>query len=327
MKMKSLKIIGIMFLAGFFLFWMPILSSAQEYPTRPINILHNMQPGGVSDTGIRLLASSVEKSLGQPIVISNNAGGAGSVALGIVAKAKPDGYQLASGTTGSLIRVPQMMTVPYKLGDFVPILQYGYGSSGLVVRGDAPWKTLKEFVEYAKKNPGKVTYASTGAGQSVHLAMEVIAKQEGIQWNLVPSPKVVPHILLLGGHVDACSSGAQWTPNVIDGSLRLLAVHGEIRMKTFPNVPTFRELGYDYISDATFLIVAPKGTPLSIVRKLDDAFRKGLDDPKFIHTMGSLNMEIIYRNHDDEKKFIEESYIDCGKLLKELGMLEQSEKK
>jgi tripartite-type tricarboxylate transporter receptor subunit TctC len=330
MRRKEGSRIGVSILfCGLFLFLITHPLFAQDYPSRPINILVTVQAGGAIDVGIRPLASSVEKSIGQPFIISNNAGGAGSVALGIISRAKPDGYHLMAATSTPLLRLPHMMDVPYKLDDFVPIMTYGAPQSGIVVRSDAPWKTLKELVDYAKKNPGKINYSTTGVGQPMHVAMEFIARQEGgIKWNLVPSPGVLPHVLLLGGHVDVSSSGSQWASNVKDGSLRILATHGWRRMKNFPDAPTLRECGYDYFGEVIAFLAGPKGTPLSIVRRLDDAFRKAMENsPEFTRAMDSMDSEIFYRNAEETKKYLEEAYTRVAKEIIDLNIPREAGKK
>jgi len=317
----------IFFFAGI-LSLIPTFSSAQTYPTKPIHILVGFAPGGTMDISTRVVASKAEKFLGQPFIISNNGGGAGSVALGIVAKEKPDGYYLAGCTSTGLIRIPQFRTVPYKHEDFVPVIHFGAPQSGLVVKADSPWKTLKELVEYAKKNPGKVTYSSTGVGSPMHLAMEYIAKQEGIQWTHVPYPGSTPALTaLLGGHVTAQSGSTEWIPQVKDGAVRLLATHGERRMRTFPEVPTFRELSYDFINETVFMVAAPKGTPPSIVRKLDEAFYKAMDDSEFIQIMAKMEIELAYRNSEDTKRYLEEAYSRLGKMIIELKIPKEPEKR
>lgn len=246
--------------------------------------------------------------------------------MAILAKERPDGYSIAGCSSTSIIRIPQFREVPYKPEDFVPIMHFGAPPSGLVVRADSPWKTLKELVEYAKKNPGKVTYSSMGIGSPMHLAMEYIAKQEGIEWIHVPYPGSGPAFTaLLGGHVMAQSGSSESFPHVKAGTVRLLAIHHEKRFKSFPDVPTFRELGYDFIND--FMFAAPKGTPLSIVKKLDEAFRKGMEDPEFIQTMEKMEIVVTYRNHEDLKKYLEEAYVRLGKMIRDLKIPKEPEKK
>lgn len=309
------------FLFGVLLFLIPSLSLAQQYPTKPISYLVNRAPGGTQDLASRALVKAAEKFLGQPFIISNNGGGGGSVAMGILAKERPDGYHLAGHSTTALISIPQMRKTPYKLEDFVPICRFGVPQNGICVKSDSTWKTLKEFVDYAKSNPGKVNYSTGGAGTSYHLAMEYIAKQEGIKWTHVPFPGSMPALTaLLGGHVPIQSGSTEFIPYVQAGTLRLLAVQGEERMKKFPNVPTMRELGYDYVSDVIFMISAPKGIPPLILKKLEEAFRKATEDPEFIQVMDKIDIDVSYRNSAETKKFLEEAYPRLGHMIKELKL-------
>ncbi|MBM4278343.1 MAG: tripartite tricarboxylate transporter substrate binding protein [Deltaproteobacteria bacterium] len=317
-----------MILCGFLLLLMCGLSYAQEFPTKPINMVITFSPGGSADPSMRLLASKAEKFLGQPFVTTNNGGGGGSVAMTILSKERPDGYHISGCSSTSLIRIPQFREVPYKHEDFVPIMHFGAPPSGLVVKADSPWKTLKEFVEYAKKNPGKVTYSSMGIGSPMHLAMEFIAKQEGIQWTHVPYPGSGPAFTaVLGGHVTAQSGSSESYPHVRAGTIRLLAIHHEKRFKSFPDVPTFREMGYDFINESVFMFAGPKGIPPSIVKRLDEAFRKGMEDPEFIQTMEKMEIVVSYRNSEDLKKYLEEAYDRLGKMIRELKLPKEPEKK
>jgi tripartite-type tricarboxylate transporter receptor subunit TctC len=320
MKLVKLRTIGAVLLTGFFLFFIPIPSSAQEFPTKPINILMAFAAGGNQDIATRVLAGKVEKILRQPVVVTNNGGGGGTIALAIAAKDTPDGYHLVSFPVNSLIGIPQLRKVNYKYTDFDPILSYGVAETGLVVRGDSPWKTHKDFVEYAKKNPGKIKYGSSGQGTPMHMAMEYVAKQEGgIQWTMIPYTGVASSMTdLLGGHITAVSGGTAWIPYVNEGTLRLLVTHGEKRMPSFPNVPTLHDLGYDYVNYGLFTIAAPDGTPPAIVTKLTDAFRKAMDDPEFISTMKTLELPISYRGPAEMKKLLEESFVKFGTMVKDL---------
>jgi tripartite-type tricarboxylate transporter receptor subunit TctC len=299
-----------------------------DYPTKPINLLISFAPGGVMDISTRAIAAKAEKFLGQPFVISNNGGGGGSVAAGIIAKQKPDGYNLLSCTTTTLIRIPQYRTVPYSHHDFVPIMQHASTESGVAVRADSPFNTLKDLVEFAKKNPGKVTYSTLGVGSPMHLSMEYIAKQEGITWTHVPYTGSMPSVMaLLGGHVTATSASTEWKPFVLEGRLRLLATHGEKRMKIFPNVPTLKELGYDFYNDTTFVVVAPKGTPMPIVKKLEDAFHKAFADQEYLDTLAKIDHVPAFRNSEETTKFLEVAYVVNGKWIAELKIPKEADQK
>jgi len=324
MKRLRSKMSKMVFLCGFFLILIPILSFAQQYPTKPINLIVTFAPGGTLDTSTRILASKAEKFLGQPLVVSNVGGGAGSVALGQVAKKRPDGYDITSCTSTGLIRIPQLRAVPYSHEDFVPIMHFTAVQSGVVVKSDSPYRTFKDLIEYARKNPGKVNYATSGAGSPMHMAMEYVAEKEGIQWTHVPYAGGAPGLAaVLGGHVTAMSDSTEWLPHVQEGSLRLLVTHGERRIKSFPNVPTLRDLGYDFINETVFMIAAPNGTPPAIVKKLDEALHKAMDDPEFIKTITNLEFDVAYRNSEDTKKYLEDAYQRFGVMIKKLNITKE----
>lgn len=321
MKSKGSRIMNAVILCGLLLALVPALCLAQDYPTKPVNLIVTFAPGGTLDTSGRMLASKAEKFLGQPIVVSNVGGGGGAVALGQVVSKAPDGYNITLCTSTGLIRLPQLRTLPYGPEDFVPIMHFAGPESGVVVKADSPYKTFKDLVEFAKKNPGKVNYATSGAGSPMHMSMEFVAEREGLKWTHVPFAGGAPGLsAVLGGHVTAMSDSTEWLPHVKEGSLRLLVTHGEKRMKSFKDVPTLRDLGYDFINETVFMIAAPKGTPLPIIQKLDDAFRKGMDDPQFIKTLTDMEFTISYRNPADTRKYLEDAYKRFGEMIKKLGI-------
>jgi tripartite-type tricarboxylate transporter receptor subunit TctC len=305
------------------------LFAQQVYPTKPINLLIGYAPGGVVDVSERFIASKAEKILGQPFVVANNGGGGSSVAYGIVATKPADGYNIVGGASTGLVRIPQFRTVPYKLSDFVPIMHFATPLlTPIVVKSDAPWKTFKELVDYAKKNPGKVTYSTTGVGSPMHLAMEFVAKQDSITWTHVPYPGAVPAFTaLLGGHVSFNVGAGESIPYIKDGSIRILANLSEKRVKSWPNVPTLRELGYDIFNESVFMFSAPKGTPQAIIDKLDAAFRKAMEDPEFPAIMEKVQFEGSYRNSVDTGKYLEDAYKRIGAMITELKLPKEDEPK
>ena len=318
MKKKGWKVGKVIFGVGLFLVLIPGLSSAQQYPTKQINMLVTFAPGGTLDASVRLLAIKAEKFLGQPLIISNNGGGAGSVALGIVKTQKPDGYSLTACTSTGLIRLPQFRSLPYTHEDFTPIMHFASVNTGVVVRSDTPYKTYNDLIDYARKNPGKVSYATSGVGSPMHLAMEFVARKENIQWTHVPYPGGAPGLAaVLGGHVTAMSDSTEWLPHVKDGTLRLLVSHGEVRMRSFPNVPTLRDLGYDFINESVFIIAAPKGIPAPVLSKLDDSFHKAMQDPEFVDLITKMEFNISYRNSADTMKYLVDNYDRLGKMIRD----------
>jgi tripartite-type tricarboxylate transporter receptor subunit TctC len=309
-------------LLGLMTFFIPAILWSQDYPTKPINIVVANAPGGTADVTLRVLAAKAEKFLGQPFILSNNGSSAGTVAFGIAAKEKPDGYHLAGGATTLMMTwLPLTRSVSYKPEDFIPIMHYGGPTSGLVALSDAPYKTLKEFIEYTRRNPGKVNYGCAGAGIPPHVIMEFLAKQESISWTAVPYPGGLAALTaVLGGHLNAYSGGQDWVPHVKEGRVRLLSVYSEKRMRIFPDVPTIRELGYDFSDDPYYTVYAPKGTPSHIIKKLDGAFRKAMEDPEFIQTMERLQVQIAYRHSEELIQFIEKTRETNKKRLAEINI-------
>ena len=300
----------------------PLWSQPAAYPTRPINLFIGYAPGGVVDISERFLASKAEKYLGQPFVVTNNGGGGSSVAYGIVAKKPADGYTIIGGASSGLIRIPQFRTVPYKMDDFIPIMHFATPSlTPIVVKSVSPWKTFKDLVDYAKKNPGKVTYSTLGVGSPMHLAMEYVAKQDGITWTHVPFPGAMPAFTaLLGDHVAVNAGAGESVPYIKDGTVRILVNLSEKRVKGWPNVPTLRELGYDFFNESVFMFSTPKGTPQYIVEKLQNAFRKAMDDPEFAAVMTKVEFDVSYRNSVDTRKYLEEASGRIGHMIYELKL-------
>lgn len=297
-------------LLGLFLFAVaPSFSSAQDFPTKPINILVGYASGGTVDISSRAIAKAAEKFLGQPLILTNRAGANSGIAAGAVTKSKPDGYTLAAVTQMAFVRILQLDTVPYTLDDCVPVMYYAEPETAISVRTDSPWKTFKELVDYAKKNPWKIRFGTMGPWSLPHISMELVALKEGVQWTHIPFPGSAPAITaLLGGHIEVAGTSTECVPHIKGGQLRLLATHGRSRMEDFPDIPTFRELGYDFISDTIFSFIAPKGTPLTIVRKLDETFKKAMDDPEFINTMKTMMIKISYGNYETTRRHLEEAY-------------------
>jgi tripartite-type tricarboxylate transporter receptor subunit TctC len=297
-----------------------------EYPERPITIIVGFDPGASTDIMTRTMSAGAEKQLGKPLVIENKGGGGGSVAMGIVANAKPDGYTLCGAPNVSMIDTALMQKVTFKpLKSFTPIVAHSAAEhTALLVKSDAPWKTFKEFIDYAKKNPGKVKYSSSGVGTGMHVAMEVIAHKEGIKWVHVPYKGSAPATAaLLGGHVDACSAGIGYQPHVLSGALRILADHGLKRPAAFPNVPTLKELGYDYYNDTMHAIVGPAGLPPEVVKKLESAFAKGMETTEFKSAQEKLYLNPIHYDSKEYERLLKEKWTRTEKMFKEAGIIKE----
>jgi tripartite-type tricarboxylate transporter receptor subunit TctC len=305
------------------------LWSQQPFPTKPINLVIGYAPGGVVDISERFLAAKAEKFLGHPFIVSNNGGGGSSVAFELTARKPADGYNIVAGASTGLVRIPQFREVPYRLDDFIPIMHFATPVlTPVVVKSTSPWKSFKELVDYAKKNPGKLTYSTTGVGSPMHLAMEYVAKQEGISWTHVPYPGAMPAFTaLLGGHVSFQVGAGESVPFIKDGSVRLLANLSEGRVKSWPDTPTLIELGYDIFNESVFLFAAPKGTPKPIIDKLDDAFHQAMADPDFTTVLARVEFEPSYRNSAETRKYLEDAYTRIGRMIRELKIPKEAAEK
>jgi tripartite-type tricarboxylate transporter receptor subunit TctC len=328
-KQKNGKIGVILVICTALLTLTGALWGQSAYPTKSINLIVGYAPGGTNDIAQRFLTEKASKFLGQSFIVTNNGGGATTVAYGIVAKQKPDGYSIVGAASSGLCRIPHFRTVPYTLDDFAPIMSFGEpGLTPIVVKANAPWKNIKDLVEYAKKNPNKITYSTTGIGSPQHLSMEFIAHQAGVTWTHVPFSGSQPALVaLLGDHVNVAVVAGEAIPFVKDGTLRILANLSEKRIKNWPDTPTLVEQGYNYSNDSIFLFVAPRGTPAPIVETLQNAFRKAMDDPGFPEMMTKIEFEPVYRNSAETAVYLKEAYVRLGKLIRELKIPTENEGK
>lgn len=292
------------------------------YPEKPINLMIPYGGGGTTDVTARLLANIAQDDFAKPLVVVNKPGGGGVLMHELLAQAKPDGYTLGVVATGVLTRTPFLRKVNYNPEtDFTYIMLFALWQYGLVVKADSPWKTLKEFIDYAKANPGKVTYSTAGTGSAQYLAMEYLAQVEGITWTHIPYKGGINAVTaVLGGHVTACAQAVEWKPYVEDGQLRLLAVLGAERIPTFPEVKTLKELGYDYAVVSGPGIAAPAGLPADVVDHVSKAFTKASHDPKFLDLLNKLDMLPYNLDKAQFEAYIKSDIPKKKKLVESLGL-------
>lgn len=301
---------------------LPSLANAQAFPSKPITLIVPWPAGGSTDRHLRALAEIASKNLGQTIAVDNRPGGGGTTGPGTMAlTAKPDGYTIAQYPMG-MLRVPHMQKVQWDpLKDFTFIIGVSGYTFGFTVRSDSPYKTFNEYVEAARKEPGKIDYGSTGIGTSPHLLMEELAGNAKISLNHVPFKGNADLTqALLGGHVMAMSDATGWDKFVDGGQMRLLVTFGDQRTRRWPNVPTAKDLGYNVVSTSPYGFVGPKGMDPAVVKTLHDAFKKAMDDPKHLEVLAQLNQEIWYRSGDDYAKWARETYAKDKVLIERLGL-------
>ncbi len=298
---------------------------AQAFPNRPIRYICPWPAGGSTDAVIRAIAESAAKALGVQIIVDNKPGAGGMLGANELVNAKPDGYTLSQLPHG-VFRIPHMQKTAFNtLTDFTWIACLTGYTFGLVVPADGPIKSVADLVAYAKANPGKFSYGSTGIGTSPHLAVEEFAQRAGIQLNHVPFKGNADNMqAILGGHTMAASDATGWAPHVESGKLRLIATYGSKRTKRWPNVPTLDELGYKTVSDSPFGVCGPKGMEPAITRTLHDAFRKTLEDPAVLAVFDKFDQTIIYMGTEEYTRFARDTFQAEKATIERLGMANKS---
>ncbi len=300
---------------------LPQLARAQAFPAKPIKYICPWPAGGSTDAVIRALAQSAAKTLGQTIIVENKPGAGGMLGANELVTAAPDGYTLSQLPHG-VFRIPHMQKTTFDtLKDFTWIACLTGYTFGLVVPADSPIKSIADLVAYAKANPEKFTYGSTGIGTSPHLAVEEFAQRAGIKLTHVPFKGNADNMqAILGGHTMAASDATGWAPHVESGKLRLLATYGSKRTKRWPNVPTLDELGYKTVSDSPFGVCGPKGMDPAIVRTLHDAFKKTLEDPAVLASFDKFDQTVIYMDTEQYTRFARESFAAEKATMERLGL-------
>ena len=297
------------------------LASAQQFPSRPVTLLITFPPGGPTDIAGRALAEAASRHLGQPVVVENRPGATGTLGAAALVNAKPDGYTV-SMTPITVFRLPHMENVAF---DPMKDISYVMGVSAyvfaVIVRADAPWKSMAELLAHAKANPDKVSYGSHGIGGSVHLAMEELSAAQAVKFTHVPYKGSADMLTaLLGGHINVAVDSTGAVPHVAGGKARVLAVFTEKRAVVWPDVPTMVELGYGIVSTSPYGIGVPSATPPAIVRALHDAFRKGLEDPQHLKVLEKYNQPVWYQSSEDYTRFAREQFERERKLIERIGL-------
>ena len=303
---------------------------AQEaYPSKPITMIVPFPPGGVADITGRPLAAMMERTLKQPVVVVNRTGAGGALGMSQAAKSAPDGYTILMGLSSiSIFPVSDRINdkqPSYEMKDFAPIALISSDPTVLVVRADSPYKTLKDFVDAAKANPGKINYSSSGVYGTLHVSMEIFANAAGIKLFHVPYGGGGPAVTaLLGGQVEALASGpAAAIGQIKGGKMRALAAWSDKRLPLMPDLPTFKELGYDaefYIWAGVF---APAATPQPIITRLREAVRAAVNDPDFRAAMDKVATPISYLDAPEFQKFWDNDAKRLAVALEKIGKVEE----
>ena len=299
-------------------------AAQSDYPNKPIRLIVPFPPGSAADYVGRLIAEKWYGNWGQPVVIENVPGAAGTIGLAKLAKSAPDGYTLAlPGDAATVVNV-SLMDLPYDpLRDFAPIMQVGAPPNLLVVNKDLPARDVAELIALAKARPGKLSYASSGVGTSQHLGGEFLAAMTGIDIVHVPY-KESYFVDLISGRVDfAFANTVIALPQVKSGAVRALAVSSAKRAKVVPELPPVADTVPGFAATPWFGLLAPAGTPQEIIAKIHAATARALDDREVQAKLADSGFEIIASSTEDFRALIAREVPRIGALVKSRGLKPQ----
>jgi tripartite-type tricarboxylate transporter receptor subunit TctC len=319
------RLLNLFFLCIVLTLLFPGLGYSQEeiakFPSRPINFIIALPPGAGLDLACRLICKGAEKYLGQTIIPVNKPGGTFAIGTAAIASSKPDGYTIGCAGYPAMFVVSQIEKVPFHtLKDFKWIMQFGYMNFGVTVKGDSPFKSLKDIIDYARQNPNKLINGCGGIGGFGHILMEQVARKEGVKVTHMPF-KGGPDTekALLGGHIHIMTGDVNYSL-LEAGEIRLLALLAENRSIDYPQTPILKDLGYDIPAPTILMVSAPKGIPEGIANKLEETFTNAMKDPDFIRGMRNIRFTVIHRNSKELEDYVSYNYEVFTKLLKEMEL-------
>ena len=294
---------------------------AQTFPAKPIKLLVAFPAGGPTDISMRVLADNASKILGQPVIVENKPGAGGTLPAQTLQSSAADGYTLAQIPLG-VFRMPYTTKINWDpVKDISYVINLTGYAFGVVVPADSPIKTWTHFVAWAKANPGKLSYGSTGAMTSPHLTMELVAQKLGIELLHIPYKGSADLMqATLGGQLMAAADSTGFAPQVEAGKLRVLNTWGAERLAKFPDAPTLKELGLDIVQNSPFGIGAPKGTPAPVVKRLHDAFKQAMEQDSYKSVLARYDMVPIYMSTTQYQKFAQDTFAREKALVEKLGL-------
>ena len=305
------------------------LAAAQApYPSKPITMVVPFPPGGLADLVARPVAEAMSRDLGQPVVIENKGGAGGGIGMGYAAKAAPDGYTVLLALSSFSV-IPEADAVlgrapMYSFSALRPIARFTADPTVLAVRAEAPWKTVKDFVEDAKKRPGAINYGSSGNYGTMHVPMEILSQNAGVKMTHVPFTGAGPAVVaLLGGQIDAVSSGpATVLQHVKAGKLRVLGHWGNGKLEAMPDVPSLKDAGYNAEYAQWSGLFIPAGTPQPIAQRLRAAARAAANDAKVKEIILKAGSPVLYQDTPDFEKYVAGDVKRMADVVKKIGKVE-----
>ena len=309
--------------AALLMCWPAWVASQERYPAKPIQVVIPFPPGGSLDIGIRILQPVLSAKLGTPLVLLNRPGAGGAIGLDAVAKAPADGYTLAATSTSTFTVTPiTAASLPYRMTDFTPVGNYAVDASVLVVHAEAPWKTYEDLIQYARRNPGKLSYGSPGVGTLSSLNMESLKAAYDIDLLQVPFPGTPQaRTALLGKHVDVGAMAFSGVASDLrSGALRALVTSAVTRLPSFPDVPTLKEKNAPQASlNLDLGLYVRAGTSEDIVQTLSRALQEAAGDPAVASALARTGMFVHFQDRGSVKAQLESEYrsaMELGRKLK-----------
>ena len=303
-------------------------AAQNAWPSKPITMIVPFPPGGLADLVARPVAEAMSRELGQPVVIENKAGAGGGIGMGLAARAKPDGYTILLALS-SLKVLPQADVVlgrpaMFALADLRPVARFTADPTVLAVRADAPWKTVQQFIDDAKKRPGAINYGSSGNYGTMHVPMEILAQSAGVKLTHIPFTGAGPAVVaLLGGQIDAVSSGpATVLQQVKAGKLRVLAHWGSSTLGALPEVPSLKDAGFSAEYAQWSGLFIPQATPEPIAQRLRAAAKVAAQDAKVKEVILGAGSPVLYQDSAEFEKYVQADAKRMADVVKRMGKVE-----
>ena len=306
----------------------PVAAQAPAWPSRPITLIVPFPPGGLADIVARPVAEALSRELGQNVVIENKAGAGGGIGMGQAARARPDGYTLLMALS-SLTVLPEADGIlgrapMFALSDLRPIARYTADPTVLAVRADSPWKTVKDFVDDARKRPGAINYGSSGNYGTMHVPMEILAQEAGIKLTHVPFTGAGPAVVaLLGGQIQAVSSGpATVLQHVKAGKLRVLGHWGTGSLASLPDVPALKDSGFNAEYAQWSGLFIPAAVPEPIAQRLRTAARNAAQDARVREVINGAGSPILFQDSPEFERYVQADARRMAEVVKRIGKVE-----
>ena len=298
------------------------IAASADYPNRPVRLIVGFPPGGAADILARAAGQQLSERLGQQIVIDNRGGAGGLIATETTARANADGYTLLFSSIPHVINPHLYKKVAYDaLKDFSPVVQFVAVPLMMASGPSLPAQSVKELIDYAKANPGKLNYGSAGSGSSSHLAVELFKSMAGIRMEHIPYKGTGPLITdMLGGQIGVTiASAVPLAPQVRSGKLRGLAVTGPKRSPAFPTIPAIAETvkGYEVVN--WFGVFAPAGVPKALTARINSALNDALRTPELLKTLQAQGAEAVGGTPEDFDRVVRADFVKWGRVVKEYG--------